>query len=134
MDTSSLGLFRLLSKKMDWLNQRQEVLAENVANADTPKYRPNDLSSFDFKTAITEAHRLKPAQTDPGHMQFARGDDGPGKVGRNRRPYETKPDGNAVIVEEQMLKVAQTAADYNTVTNLYRKNVGLLKMVLGRGG
>jgi flagellar basal-body rod protein FlgB len=132
MDMNNLGLFRLLNKKMDWLGQRQEVLAENVANADTPKYRPNDLANFDFKTALAEPHHLRAATTHPAHQAAPQAGEGPGKLAKTKRPYETKPDGNAVIVEEQMLKVSQTVADYNTVTNLYRKNVALLKMALGR--
>ena len=46
MDLSSMGVFKLMAKKMDWLTQRQEVLAQNVANVDTPKFKPDD--SIDF--------------------------------------------------------------------------------------
>ena len=51
MDLSSIGILKLISKKMDWLGQRQEVLAQNVANADTPKFKPDDLTPFTFRTA-----------------------------------------------------------------------------------
>ena len=60
MDLNTLGVFKLLNKKMDWLNQRQEVVAENIANVDTPKYKPSDLKTFTFKSALGEGHRLAP--------------------------------------------------------------------------
>ena len=133
MDLSSIGILKLISKKMDWLGQRQEVLAQNVANADTPKFKPDDLTPFTFRTALQEGHHLTPAMTNPAHLQLPHANEGPGSVRKERKPYETKPDGNAVDLEEQMLKLSQTAQDYNMVTSLYRKNVSLLKTVLARG-
>ena len=133
MDLNSLGVFKLMSKKMNWLTQRQEVLAQNVANVYTPKFKPQDITPFTFRTALSEGRQLEPTMTNPSHMALPRANDGPGKVGRERKPYETKPDGNAVVVEEQMLKMSQAAQDFNMVTNLYKKNVSLLKSALSRG-
>lgn len=134
MDLSQLGLFRLMAGKMDYLTQRQSVLAQNVANADTPDYRPNDLKPFDFRTALAETTTLSPRLTHTSHLSGTLRDQGPAKVEPVRRPYETKPDGNAVVLEEQMVKVADTAMDYETMLNLYRKNVGLIRTALGRPG
>ena len=133
MDLNSIGLFKLMAKKMDWLSQRQGVLAQNVANVDTPKFKPEDLTPFTFHTALQEAHHLEPAMTNPAHLQLAHAADGPGAVRKDRKTYETKPDGNAVDIEEQMLKLSQTSQDYNMVTNLYRTNVAMLKLVRSRG-
>lgn len=133
MDLNSLNLFKLAARKMDWLAQRQEVLAENVANADTPKYKPRDLKAFDFKTALNQVHHLQPTQTNGAHLASRRDEAGPGKAEKDRRPYETKPDGNAVVIEEQMLKVSGTAQDFNLITNLYKKHVGLIRQALSRG-
>ncbi len=133
MDLSSIGLFKLMTKKMDWLSQRQGVLAQNVANVDTPKFKPEDLTPFSFRTALQEGHHLQPAMTNSAHLQLTRASDGPGTVRKDRKTYETKPDGNAVDIEEQMLKLTQTSGDYNMVTSLYRKNVAMLKTVLSRG-
>ena len=133
MDLSSMAVFKLISKKMDWLAQRQEVLAQNVANVDTPKYKPNDLTPFTFRTALRDSAQLQPAMTNPAHLQLPETPDGPGKEAKERKPYETKPDGNAVDLEEQMYKLSQNSQDFNMVTGLYRKNVGLLKTVLARG-
>jgi len=47
---------------------------------------------------------------------------------------ETKPDGNNVTLEDQLLKMGQVQADFTAMTNLYRKQQSLLKTALGRGG
>lgn len=134
MDLNHVGVLQMLGRKMEWLSQRQAVLSENVANADTPQYKPRDLTTFDFKAALGQSRLLEPTRTAPSHMQLPRANAGPGKPERERHPYETKMDGNAVVVEEQMLKISQTATDYNAATNLYRKSVGLLRSAIGRGG
>ena len=51
-----------------------------------------------------------------------------------RHNYEVALDGNSVIMEEQMTKVADTGMTYQLVTNLYRKHVGLMRTAIGRGG
>lgn len=134
MDLSNLGLFKLMSRKMDWLTQRQEVISQNVANADTPEYKGRDLKPFNFRDALADSRRLTPTATSPTHLQGTVPAGGSNKEQRVRNPYETAPDGNNVVVEEQMIKLSQTSMDYQTITNLYRKQVGLLKTAIGRGG
>lgn len=130
MDLKDTGLFRLMSDKMAWHNQRQQVLSQNIANADTPHYRPQELAAFDFKKQLRETRQLPVASTMQGHLAGTI----PAKTGfkeeKEGSPYETAPDGNAVVLEEQMLKVGQNAIDYQTVTNLYRKQVGMLRTAM----
>ena len=52
MDLKKLTLFRMMSDRMDWLTQRQQVLSQNVANADTPQYGARDLKPIDFKGSV----------------------------------------------------------------------------------
>lgn len=141
MDLSNLSLFKLMHSKMNWLTQRQEVLSENVANADTPGYKPRDVVSFDFKSALRESHSggVRMAQTDPAHFggegtATRRASDWATRQLKDRKSYETSPSGNSVVLEEQMIKVAETAMDYQTISNLYRKHVGMIKTALGRSG
>lgn len=134
MDLSQLGLFRLMAGKMNYLTQRQSVLAQNIANSDTPDYRPQDLRPFDFRTTLEESTTLGATTTHASHMQGTVRPTGPARVEDVRRPYETKPSGNAVVLEEQMVKVADTAMDYEAMLNLYRKNVSMIRMALGRPG
>ena len=54
MDLSQIPLFAALSKRMSWLADRQAVLAQNVANADTPGYAARDLREPDFRKYLTQ--------------------------------------------------------------------------------
>lgn len=128
-------LFRLLGARMAWLGQRQVILNQNLANADTPDYQPRDLRAADFARLVARVPEgpgaIALARTDAGHLDGA-----PtvrlGLAGRETgSAYETTPDGNAVILEEQMAKATQTALDFRLTSNLYRKYVGMLRTALG---
>ena len=135
MPVSQAPLFKLMSARLGWLSQREVVLGQNLANADTPDYRPRDLRPAEFARLAEAlpgtAGRLTMSRTDPAHL-------GPGeqvRIGLASRPaesvYETTPNGNAVILEEQMAKASQTALDYQLTSNLYRKYLGMLRTALG---
>ena len=132
MDLNSIPLFKMISRRMTWLNQRQKVLAQNIANADTPGYRPQDLVPVNFAKLAAQAERkVSLAATNARHIR-------PRDTARDfddreqKKPYGVAPAGNAVVLEEQMIKVADTQIDYELTTSLYRKNIGLIKMALGR--
>ncbi|AWK84825.1 flagellar basal body rod protein FlgB [Azospirillum thermophilum] len=133
MDLGNLGLFKLMSRKMGWLTQRQEVLAQNIANADTPEYKSRDLKPFTFRDALTDNRRLTPSATNAAHLAGTRGPGGIAKDQKVRDPYETAPDGNNVILEDQMIRQGQTVMDYQTITNLYKKQVAMIKSAIRTG-
>jgi flagellar basal-body rod protein FlgB len=134
MDLNQIPLFKSIVRRMDWLNQRQRVLAQNIANADTPDYKARDLKPVDFSTLVGRARSLQLAATRPGHLPIRTGEGGAiGREEENRSPYEVSPTGNSVVLEEQLLDVADTRMDYETMSNLYRKHVGFIKTALGRG-
>jgi flagellar basal-body rod protein FlgB len=125
------GILSLLGKRMDWLGQRQQVLAQNIANADTPDFVPHDLKPQEFRRMVERnfAPALKPVATRAGHIQTSTlKADNAGVEQKNT--YEASPDGNAVVLEEQLVKVAQTQNDYNAITNLYKKQIGMFKLAL----
>ena len=72
---------------------------------------------------------MKPEATQAGHIQSSSLSDNHRSVEQKER-YETAPSGNAVVIEEQLINVAQTQNDYNAITNLYRKQVAMMKMAL----
>lgn len=120
-----------MKTKMAYLSERQDVLAQNIANVDTPGYKPKDLKELDFHNmAMTESRRLKLRATDPSHQQ-------PAKVVREFRSekmddtYGRTPVENEVNVEEQMMKVAETNLQYQTTTNLYKKMSDMFKVAIG---
>jgi flagellar basal-body rod protein FlgB len=132
MDMNKIAVFRMTTGKMGWLAERQRVLSQNVANSDTPKYQPKDLKAVDFKRLVQKSEGMQIARTHRDHRSL--GSEGQKyQVEKSRDPYETAPDGNAVILEEQLIKAAKTTADYELMTSLYRKHVNMFKIALGRG-
>lgn len=119
---------------MDWAARRQEVLAENVANADTPKYQTRDVAPVEFSKVLSTAQAsVQPVVTNPmhvAHVPLAHAID----EHVVKTPYETSPDGNAVILEEQMRKVGETRHAYEVATTLFTKHMRLLRLSLGKGG
>lgn len=142
------NLFSLLSEKMDYLTQRQGVIAQNIAQANTPGYKPKDLVSFDEVLKQTSAGQsgsssslssgFHLAVTDPRHISGAGGSLGstPGsfKTQKIKDVYEIKPNGNAVVLEQQMSALSETTTQYQMMTGLYKKTLSLIKTALGRAG
>lgn len=132
MDLSKFPVFRMMSGKMRWLSSRQTVLAQNVANADTPKYEAKDLKEVDFRNADgASSFRVELARTHPSHYGRT-GEKADVQNTRDRESYETLPTGNAVVLEEQLMNVAQTRHDYELMTRLYRKHLQMFSIALGR--
>lgn len=131
---SNLTLLQMAKKSMDWAAHRQEVLAENVANADTPGYRPHDIKAPDFKGQLTgTAVKANPTVTNPMHIAAVPYAQDP-QVERVRQPFESAPDGNAVILEEQMRLVGETRNAYEVAATLFNKHMKMFKMAIGKGG
>lgn len=132
MSLDNVNLFQAMNQKMDWLGQRQKVLAKNVANADTPDYIPSDLKDFSFRNVMRNGSSSNTGsiRTNEKHIDFSKENSGGAVVSAQDHVYETAPDGNGVIIEEQMLKASQTAAEYQTVTNLYKKHYDMMMMII----
>jgi flagellar basal-body rod protein FlgB len=131
MDLGNIPLFKAMMSRMSWLTERQQILSQNVANADTPNFKPSDLKPLSFRDMLgNTTGRLQLAATQANHLTAPGGSE-PFRpiVDKN---VVTSPSGNAVSVEDQMLKVASTANEFQLTTNLYRRQISLLKTVLGR--
>ena len=130
-----LSIFEVIARRMDWLGQRQNVLAQNVANADTPGYEPQDLKDGPFgRLLASKLAPVAPASTHPSHLAGQAPVPPPSESEDQRDRFETAPSGNAVVLEEQLVKVAETQMAYQTMTNLYRKHLGMIRTALGRSG
>lgn len=133
MDLGNIPIFRMMSAKMSWLGHRQRILAQNIANSDTPGYVPSDLKPIDLKrSSARQTFRLQLAVTNSSHIGSTIQKSGFGDERKSRTTYETSPTGNAVVLEEQMIKAADNAAAHQLVINLYKKNVSFIKIALGR--
>lgn len=134
MDLSRIPLFAALKTKMAWLNERQSVLAQNVANADTPNYRAGDLKPLDFKALTAGAQSgVALATTDAHHIAASAGEGHAGFKADSAKPFEVSLSKNGVSLEDEMMKVSETQASYEMAVNLYQKQVGMLRTALGRG-
>ncbi|OSQ39698.1 flagellar basal body rod protein FlgB [Thalassospira mesophila] len=132
MDIGKLSMFANMKEKMDWLNQRQQVIAKNIANSDTPNYRPEDLKEFNPSTVGNDRQFiLAMAQTEPGHATGLR-KPGNFKAEEVRKNYEVAPDKNAVVLEEQLIKMNENRIDYQTMTRLYAKQTEMMTTAIGR--
>ena len=130
-----LGLLDAISAKMRWHQTRQTLLAENVANADTPGYRGRDLKAYGFEEHMKNLSTAKIATvtTQPGHIAIS-GTDADGFGARSMNSFEITPEGNGVTLEDEMMKAASNQMDYQTVTALYTRSLRILKTALGRNG
>jgi flagellar basal-body rod protein FlgB len=128
MAMTDLPLFTALHRRGEWLTERQAVVARNIANADTPSFRPQDLKPQQFHDLIDRPAKVVMATTEPGHLAPAATSDADADSEQSRQVYETAPDGNAVVLEEQLAKMDQTAIDHRLVTQLYRKFLNMLKL------
>ena len=133
MDLFNIPLFHRLTERMNWLGAREKVLAQNIANADTPLYQPKDVEPLDFGDHLKKLAAVEPERTDPKHLVGTIPAADPVNSKKQRKTYETAPAGNSVVIEEQMNKLSLTQADYNQMVNLYKKHVDMLKTAIGRG-
>jgi len=142
MAIGDLKLMDTLRTKMQWHQTRQRVLAENVANADTPRYRGKDLKAPDLPGAAGATADGRPATsgarvasvslavTQPGHSP---GNSGARGFKTDATPrFEVTPNGNAVDLEEEMAKSAENQLDYQTAASLYQQSMALIRTAIGR--
>jgi flagellar basal-body rod protein FlgB len=131
MPIADIPALAALRTKMQWHQQRQRVLAENIANSDTPNFKPRDLVEPKLNAASPSgtSGTLALARTDPGHMTLAGGQ---GAFVDRQAYYQTRPAGNAVNLEDEMMKVAANQMDYQAATSLYAKSLGLLMVAIGK--
>ena len=121
-------LLQNMKDKMHWLSDRQQLLSQNIANADTPGYKAQDLKPFAAHLSGPSAPTLTMAKTAANHI--APRSEATGNKPTLDRVTQGTVD-NGVVLEEQMKKGAETAIDYQLVTNLYRKEMGLLRTATG---
>jgi flagellar basal-body rod protein FlgB len=131
-----LPFFSALRTQMQWHSARQSVLAENIANADTPGYQARDLQRVDHETqfAVARPMATAPVRTDANHLAGRAIADGAGRGFANDEPstFEITPEGNSVVLEEEVMKMTANQLDYQTVATLYQKSLGMLRTAVGR--
>ena len=125
MAIADIPILGMLRTRMQWQQQRQQVLAQNVANADTPNYHPMELVAPKSQVANAAFAPLQLTRDDPGQLQ---GLSDPTSFAGNHQQYEVRPAGNAVTLEDEMMKVAENQMDFQTATQLYTHSLSLIKL------
>jgi len=139
MNLAEIPLFSMLRGRLAHQSESQRVIAQNVANSDTPGYTPSDVKAYSFEAKIKGmAATQVQTVTQPGHMVSASAKKGLGSQFKSvkARDSETTLDGNSVVLEEEMLKMGETRMNYDAAISFYQKSLGLLRMASrapGRG-
>ncbi len=128
MDPSQSAPVALAERRLAWVDARQRVLAQNIAHADTPGYRPRDLTDFARVVQRQGAQAVGLARTDDRHLVVAR--DPRARI--DRTATETTPNGNAVSLDREAMKVADTDGAHALAIGLHRRWLGLFRTALGR--
>jgi flagellar basal-body rod protein FlgB len=128
--------------QLQHLSERQRVISQNIANSETPGFKAREVEAPDFADMLGStgagaggARIARPRiQITSGMAALGARAPQNGHILMDKDISETKPDGNNVTLEDQLLKMGQIQADFTALTNLYRKQQSLLKTALGRGG
>ena len=127
MDPTRISLFSLAERRLAWTDQRQSVLAQNIANLSTPGFQPSDLPAF--ARTLNRVARVTMLRTQPNDLAGATDDN------RFQPVVEANahgPDGNGVALDTQLTKVADTATAQTLTTTIYRKYLSLFSQALGK--
>lgn len=133
MNLNDMPLFAMLKGRLGYINERQRVIAENVANADTPGYVARDLKPFSFRAQVEAASSprpVAPAATNPAHLAGTVGKRSGSSAGFKAvaaPDSETTLDGNQVVLEEQMIKMTEARMNYEAAVGFYQKSLSLIR-------
>lgn len=136
MPINDIPTMAALRTRMQWHQERQRVLAENIANSNTPDFKPRDLIEPKFDksgqpAAGSPAGTLPMLLTSSAHLTAPGGGE---SFSQDRKVgFQTRPAGNAVNLEDQMLKSSANQMDYAAATSLYSRSLHLLKTAIGKG-
>ncbi len=133
MGFATTPILTAITDKMEWLSRRTELLAQNVANANTPEYRAQDLKETDFAQALAaKSSAAVPRATHVNHLTGPAGVDGGFRVEEVADKSATNLNGNTVALEDQLVRLGANQSDYQLSLNLYRKHMDMLRTAIGR--
>ena len=119
------GAFGIHERALGVRSQRLEVLSRNIANADTPNYKAEEL---DFKAMLKETSREYISATHAKH--YAALEEQPDDGKRFRVPFNSSFDGNTVEISVEQAQFGQAAADYQTTLNFLENRIGGIRKAL----
>lgn len=125
-----------IRERMQNLSERQKVIATNIANSETPGYKAREVEQPSFASLIGGSGMVQAPRVELTAAMRSLGAVQPVGTGLilDKDISETKPDGNNVTLEDQLLKMGEVQADFTAMTNLYRKQMQMLKTAVGKAG
>lgn len=132
MGFATTPILTAIANKMEWLSRRTELLAQNVANADTPGYHAQDLKGTNFAELLHKSTAATPRATHANHLVGTSGLNDAYRVEEVADKSATNLNGNTVALEDQLVQVGSNQSDYQLSLNLYRKHMDLLRQAIGR--
>ncbi|HEX4198121.1 MAG TPA: flagellar basal body protein [Caulobacteraceae bacterium] len=140
MTLEDIPLFSALKGRLGYLSERQRVISENVANSDTPGYRPQDLKPFTIKAqdAPQATGSIALASPAAGRMISGAGttqtSSGTGYAPQVTPDSETQLNGNQVVLEEEMMKLTDARMSYDAAIGFYQKSLSMLQLAIRTPG
>jgi flagellar basal-body rod protein FlgB len=132
MDIKEPALNRMMKGHMKYMTERQRVLAQNIANIDTPGYKARDLEKVDFgKLTQQSMARISMRQTSPMHLTPLAPKSSDFRDRKDDATFETTPTQNNVVLEDQMAKISDTGAHFNLSSSMLRKYTQLYRRAAG---
>lgn len=122
-----ISLFQTVSNKMEYIGVRQSLIAQNVANADTPGFEAKDLKPF--SEALKTVRPAGMLATHGRHMVAEMGNS-EFREDTHHEGWEVAPSGNQVTLEEEMIDAADNQREYELAAQLMKKHVTMLKATL----
>ncbi|MGE3066419.1 MAG: flagellar basal body rod protein FlgB [Hyphomicrobiaceae bacterium] len=111
-----IHLFSLASQYNKWLTVRQSAVASNIANANTPGFKAQDVQPFE---SVLDQANLAMASTQPGHVSYAPASVPTTEV-RADDAWEVSHSGNTVSLEKEMLKAGEVNRAFSLNTSVLK--------------
>lgn len=124
MGLTTSALFNLAGERLAWVGAREQLLAENIANSDTPSYRARDLARF--STALDDARGVTPLRSSPRDLVPVSATGSP-SLDSATTPADASVNAN-------LAKLADTEGMQSLVLNLYGAYLGMFRTALGVSG
>ncbi|WPY00557.1 Flagellar basal body rod protein FlgB [Candidatus Trichorickettsia mobilis] len=125
----------LLRSYLKLTSFKHKILANNVANINTPGYKANEVAtpqkSEDLQN-VAKSRKLRLTTTSNKHLAGYNQQDNNFAVNKLRDPDELKPNGNNVSLSQQLTKISQNQINYDTALQAYKSSSGLITSVLGK--
>jgi flagellar basal-body rod protein FlgB len=133
MAADDLSIFAVLKSRLSYLTGRQQVLAQNVANSDTPGFTPRDLKPFTLPGhagalggAAGGLAPITPRMTSAMHLASPSMTTTSAAKPVATPDSETTLNGNSVVLEEEMMKMTQARMDFEAAVAFYQQSMQLL--------